>query len=137
MSYATQQDMVTRFGLREVVTLTDRNATGAIDVTVLAGGLSAADNEINVYLAGRYDLPLATTPTIVRDFACDIARYRLCSAEVTETKEIRERTLSGGFPAATGFNPFTSLNFVFAQGIPCSGEVELYLMDMRPVGLIN
>ncbi|MDF0377693.1 DUF1320 domain-containing protein [Methylophilus sp. YYY-1] len=91
MSYATQQDMVSRFGNREMVALTDRDNTGVIDASVLSGGLTAADNEINVYLAGRYDLPLASTPTIVRDFACDIARYRLCSSEVTETKEIRDR----------------------------------------------
>lgn len=91
MSYAAQQDMVDRFGSREVIALTDRSNTGAIDATVLARGLSAADDEINAYLAARYTLPLASTPLIVRDFACDIARYRLCGGEVTETQEVRDR----------------------------------------------
>ncbi len=91
MSYATQQNMVDRFGEREVMALTDRDNTGVIDAAILAQSLAQADNEINAYLAGRYALPLATTPLIVRDFACDIARYRLCGGEVTETEEVRNR----------------------------------------------
>lgn len=91
MSYATQQDMIDRFGDREVIALSDRDNNGVIDVPVLAAGLVAADNEINAYLAGAYSLPLNVTLPIVRDFACDIARYRLCSAEVVQTDEVRDR----------------------------------------------
>ena len=83
--------MVDRFGEREVIALTDRDNTGVIDAVVLAQGLTSADDEINAYLASKYSLPLASTPVIVRDFACDMARYRLCSAEVTETEEVRNR----------------------------------------------
>jgi len=91
MIYATQQNMVDRFGEREVIALTDRDNTGVIDSAVLSQGLASASDEIDTYLAGRYTLPLASTPLIVRDFACDVARYRLCSAEVTETEEVRNR----------------------------------------------
>jgi len=83
--------MVDRFGEREVIALTDRDNTGVIDSAVLSQGLASASDEIDTYLAGRYTLPLASTPLIVRDFACDVARYRLCSAEVTETEEVRNR----------------------------------------------
>jgi len=91
VSYATQQDMIDRFGEREVIALSDRDDNGVIDVPVLAAGLVAADNEINAYLAGAYSLPLSITLPIVRDFACDIARYRLSSGEVVETEEVRNR----------------------------------------------
>jgi len=91
MTYATQQNMVDRFGEREVIALTDRDNTGVIDATVLAQGLDAAAGEVNAYLAVRYALPLTSTPIIVRDFACDIARFRLCGGEVTETEEVRNR----------------------------------------------
>lgn len=91
MAYATQQNMLDRFGEREVIALTDRDNTGVIDATVLAQGLDAAAGEVNAYLAVRYALPLASTPIIVRDFACDIARFRLCGGEVTETEEVRNR----------------------------------------------
>jgi len=91
MTYALLQNMVDRFGEREVIALTDRGNTGAIDAAVLAQGLDAAAVEINAYLAARYALPLTSTPIIVRDFACDIARFRLCGGEVTETEEVRNR----------------------------------------------
>lgn len=91
MTYATQQNMVDRFGEREVIALTDRDNVGVVDATVLDKALQSADSEINTYLAARYSLPLISTPLVVRDFACDIARYRLSSAEVVETEEVRNR----------------------------------------------
>lgn len=91
MSYATQQDMINRFGDREVLALTDRDRSGVIDAPVMQSALESADDEINAYLAGTYSLPLASTLPIVRDFACDIARYRLSSGEVIETEEVRHR----------------------------------------------
>lgn len=91
MTYASQQDMVDRFGEREVIMLTDRDNSGVIDTPLLARMLETADDEINPYLQAKYTIPLVNTPPIVRKFACDIARYRCCGAEVTETEEIRNR----------------------------------------------
>ncbi len=91
MPYATQVDMVNRFGDAEVIQLTDRANIGEIDVTVLANALASSEQEINAYLDARYAVPLGTVPIIVRDFTCDITRYRLCGAEVVETEEIRRR----------------------------------------------
>lgn len=91
MTYATQADMTTRFGDREVIALTDRANLGVIDVTVLTGALDEAAAEIDPYLAPRHKLPLASVPKIVTGFACDIARYRLCGSGVTLTDDIRDR----------------------------------------------
>lgn len=79
MTYALQADMVTALGDDELIQLTDRAdpPVGAIDATVLTRALEAADGEIDSYLAARYTLPLASVPTILRDCAVDIARYRL------------------------------------------------------------
>lgn len=86
MSYAVQADMVAALGEDELIQLTDRASppVGAIDAAVLTRALDAADGEIDSYLASRYSLPLATTPTILRDCACDIARYRLHDRGVSE-----------------------------------------------------
>ncbi|PIJ41592.1 DUF1320 domain-containing protein [Serratia sp. OPWLW2] len=89
--YATRDDMVIRFGEREVISLTDLTYTGAIDDQVLAGGLSAASGEINGYIAGRYRLPLPKLPPILKGIACDIARYRLTGTERVCSEEIRDR----------------------------------------------
>lgn len=91
MPYASQSDMIARFGEREVIALTDRDNLGMIDAAVLAGALAEADAEIDPYLAPRHRLPLASVPKIVTGFACDIARYRLCGASVTLTDDIRDR----------------------------------------------
>ena len=91
MAIASQQNMVDRFGERELIALTDRDNTGVIDAAVLTAALDSAESEINAYLAPRYALPFISAPVIVRDFTCDVARYRLCGAEVTETEEVRNR----------------------------------------------
>ena len=91
MSYATTSDMISRFGEDEVVKLSDRKFTGVIDIDVLNGALAEADAEIDPYLAPHYLLPLATIPRILTGYACDIARYRLCGAGITETEQIRTR----------------------------------------------
>ena len=91
MIYATQADMVSAFGNREVVALTDRALLGSIDATVLADALSLATDEINAYLDGRYALPLASTPRLLTRLCCDIARYRLSGGDAQETEPSRNR----------------------------------------------
>ena len=91
MSYATRDDMVARFGLTEMVTLTDRNFFGEVDDRVLNYALDEASVEIDPYLQPKYRLPLATVPKIIVGFACDIARYRLCGAGVTITRVVSAR----------------------------------------------
>lgn len=86
--YASQDDLVGRFGEPELIQLTDRAdpPAGAIDATVVAKALADADELINGYLAGGgVALPLASTPEIVKRLACDVARYFLSAAQPTET----------------------------------------------------
>lgn len=91
MIYATQVNMVTHLGEREVIAITDRSLTGAIDSAVLADALELASDEIDAYLAGRYALPLARVPRLLTRICCDLARYRLCGADAQETEQVRNR----------------------------------------------
>lgn len=77
--YASQQDLIDRFGQRELIELTDRAdpPTGTIDAAVVAGALADAAEVINSYIGRRYDLPLAETPAVLRRVAADIARFYL------------------------------------------------------------
>lgn len=79
MSYATQQDLIDRFGAPELVDLTNRGeeSTGEVDGTMVAAALDEADAEINSYLARRMTTPVAPVPGQVKRIATDIARYRL------------------------------------------------------------
>jgi phage gp36-like protein len=90
VSYASQQDLVDRFGEQELIQLTDRGdpPAGAVDATAVAHALADADAEIDSYL-GRYTLPLTVVPAALERIACDIARYRLYEDRATE--QVRAR----------------------------------------------
>lgn len=89
MTYATQQNMIDRFGEQELIELTDHANTGAINATVLGQALADADAEINAYLTSRYTLPLASVPPILVKFAADVARYQLYDTRASEQVKAR------------------------------------------------
>lgn len=89
MSYATQQNMIDRFGEQELIELTDHANAGSINVTVLGQALADADAEINAYLVSRYTLPLASVPPVLVKFAADVARYQLYDTRATEQVKAR------------------------------------------------
>ncbi len=84
MTYATRQDLVERFGQQELLELTDKTNQGSIDDTAVTRALTDADAQINGAIAGRYDLPLPSTPVVLKRIACDIARYYLYDDKATE-----------------------------------------------------
>jgi phage gp36-like protein len=91
MPYATLSDMIAEFGEREVVALTDRDNIGYIDTPLLEDRLDKASAEIDTYLVGRYAVPLSIVSPLIVTYTCDIARYRLSGAQVTEVDTVRNR----------------------------------------------
>lgn len=89
MTYASQQNLIDRFGENELIQLTDRDSLGAIDADVIARALADADAEINGYLSTRYTLPLSPVPAVLEKLACDIARYQLFENKATDI--VKER----------------------------------------------
>lgn len=89
MTYATQQNMVDRFGETELKQLTDRVDASDIDATVLGKALADADAKINGYVSTRYSLPLSPVPADLERIACDIARYFLYEDRVTD--QVKQR----------------------------------------------
>ena len=77
MPYATQSDLVSRFGSEELIQLTDRANLNTIDGTVVAAALADADATIEGYLAARYATPVSPVPALLTRIAADIARYTL------------------------------------------------------------
>ncbi len=89
MTYASQADMVERFGNDEILALTDKNTTGMIDSTVLGMALADADATIDGYLAARYSPPLSSIPASIPMRAADLARYYLYGLQVPEQVKAR------------------------------------------------
>ena len=79
MTYATLDHLRDRYSERLLIDLTDRGdvPTGAIDAGVVERQLINTDAVIDGYIAGKYRLPLAEVPPIVRDLAEQIAIYKL------------------------------------------------------------
>jgi phage gp36-like protein len=132
MSYATQQDLVDRFGAEELIQLTDRTGSGSVDPAVVNRALADADAEIDGYLAAKYTLPLAPVPAALGRLACDMARYYLYDDRVTEAvtqrykdavnflKSVANGTAklgadTGAEPAAAGGVQFVAGQKVFAR----------------------
>lgn len=79
MSYTNLQELIGRYGEAMLVDLTDRAdpPAGSVDAGVIDRALADADALIDGFLKGRYLLPLAATPPLVRDLALAIAVYKL------------------------------------------------------------
>lgn len=77
--YATKQNMIDRYGEKPLIELTDRvepYAEAIVD-SVLNMALSDADALINSYISARYQLPVTSTPDVLRRHACVITYYDL------------------------------------------------------------
>jgi len=79
MAYASEQDLVERFGANELIRLTnpdDLQAT-SIDSNRLARAIADAEAMVDGYLQGPYDVPLSPVPRVITKLAADLARHEL------------------------------------------------------------
>lgn len=77
MSYCTKPDLIAAFGEGELIQATDRAYASTINDGVLNAAIATAEAEINIWLEGRYRLPLSSVPEILRRIAMDLTRYYL------------------------------------------------------------
>lgn len=118
MPYATARDLLARSDAEEIARLADRGSprivtaelltiaalggdhtpwgdeeTAAVNacMDVIALALSDAQSTINGYLAGRYQVPLAAVPEIIKRLTVDLARYFLAADNATESVEKRHK----------------------------------------------
>ena len=116
MSYASAEDLIDRFDAEELRQLAVPKEHVAIDAALLrktvaganraafkAGEIKAADaalvkinraladatSEIDAHLLGRYELPLAAPPAMIKLKCADIARYLLHDDHPTE--QVKQR----------------------------------------------
>lgn len=91
MAYAVEADLTKYFGSEQVLIAADRDGSGAADTDVITTAIDAASEEIDSYLAVRYDLPLSATPSILTRVCSDLAMYHMSvtSGSMTDDKEIR------------------------------------------------
>ena len=69
--YAIKDDLIKRFGEREIVET----------------ALADAEELINSYVAVKYALPLSTVPAALKRICCDMARYFMYKEVIPEELE--------------------------------------------------
>lgn len=86
MPYATVTDLQERLGEARLRQLTDIDdpPVGVINDAVAQAALVDASGEIDGYLVGRYTLPLADPPAVLKVHCCTIAHYRLLADRADE-----------------------------------------------------
>lgn len=90
MAYATQADIAELYGA-DALHVADRDGDGLADTGAVTRALEGASDEIDSHLAVRYRLPLAEPPRILRQYAVDIALYRLALSADVQSEEHRRR----------------------------------------------
>jgi len=78
MPYATQTDLIARYGAQEIEGISDYDATGAGDDAAVSTALSDASVEMDAYIANSHTLPLIKPyPSLLVRLCCELARYAL------------------------------------------------------------
>ncbi|MCH4893383.1 DUF1320 domain-containing protein [Sphingomonas sp. SFZ2018-12] len=109
---------VRRFGLDEVVRMTDGRGDGRIDRDLLVATLIDAQAIAEASLATKYALPLAVVPPIVQTIVADLARARLYPGGAPEgvTEQAKaamrmlERIQSGAMTLAVEARPADAIS---------------------------
>ena len=91
MPYITRDDIIASIGESDFVLLADRDHDGMADDAVVTRAITAAESEVNSYVAQRYQLPLAETPPVLVQVTVDIAIYRLADTPDRMTENHRKR----------------------------------------------
>ena len=117
MTYASYDDLVTRFGEKMLVQLTCQGGTlGKVpDKAVIEAVLTDATETIDGYAAGRYVTPLSPVPAPVCRWCADMALYYLHAGTGKVPDDVRkmfEDALAGLKDMAKGVIVFQ------AEGVP-------------------
>lgn len=125
MTYATQDDMVARFGETELLQLTDDTDTGKIGPR-LAVALADAHQIIDGYVAGIYAVPLTPVPDLVKRWVCDITRYYLHRDAVPDLVEKNFKAAMSGVSQVARGDMTLACAGVEAEEDPAADDLATY-----------
>ncbi|HOW51758.1 MAG TPA: DUF1320 domain-containing protein [bacterium] len=78
MPYSALADLVKVIDERELIQLSnDDTSATAVNAVNVAQAITDADNLIDGYVSGRYSLPLAPVPGLIKKISVDLAVYNL------------------------------------------------------------
>jgi len=84
MPYSILTDYQKVLSTEELIQLTDINQAEVVNTTVLTEAISYADSLIDSHLAELYDLPLTTTPLLIKQLSVQVTICYLYGFRVDE-----------------------------------------------------
>lgn len=87
--YSTLDDIKKVLPEANLAQLTDDENAIEIKTDKVDEAILQADGEIDVYLDGRYSVPLSTVPAIIKKCSCDITIYNLYKRRMEEIPKTR------------------------------------------------
>lgn len=143
--YCTTEDLLAQVPERTLIELTseemDFDSPATVNTRVVDSCIRYADELIDAHLRGRYILPLAEIPTVLRDIAITLVRYRLYArrpeGDLPDTvkddhkealRQLRSYVITG---SRWGCRPLRKMclslaSFVYAVARPLSAVVTVY-----------
>ncbi len=143
--YCTTEDLLAQVPERTLIELTsedmDFDSPATVNTRVVDSCIRYADELIDAHLRGRYIPPLAEIPTVLRDIAITLVRYRLYARRpegdlpdtvkddhkeaLRQLRELRDNRLTLGLPSTQKDVPEPE-SFVYAVARPLSAVVTVY-----------
>lgn len=90
MPYSTLADLTERLPEPALIQLTDDTGVGLVDTAKIAAAIERADQEIDAWCGGRYSVPFASPPAVLRGLSADLAIYYLYGRTQDEIPEARK-----------------------------------------------
>jgi len=89
--YSRLSDLYSQYGEDAVNQIAESDRTGTPDPLLVKRAVINADTEINAALAGRYKVPFASAPKLIRRISCDLAWWFLHGLKVPEQVDSRAK----------------------------------------------
>lgn len=86
MAYLVPADLVTRFGAAQLILIADRDNDGQADTPVLERAIADAGAMVDLFVRGRYGVPLSPVDPAIAVIVGDLAR-RLLYGDATQVPE--------------------------------------------------
>lgn len=95
MAYCSQTDIEDAITAALLIELTDDAGAGSVDTTVLGREIADADAVINGHLRAHYDVPLGSTPNLIRRLSIKLTTYGLYSRRAAAFAGMPEHVREG------------------------------------------
>jgi phage gp36-like protein len=129
MAYATEEDIVNRYGSEILTILADFDDDSEVDSDKVELALTDASSAVDGYLGGRYQTPLEDTTPILTKITVDIAVYNLGVSGIGGSEQRKEHYDNALAYLKDISRGHIGLGIAQEDAQPAGGEAEFYSED--------